>query len=175
MEKVLWRSDPRGPAPCKQGYDLGRFRKPQRKCMGEAIREIRSLRKTGHWIWYAFPQMKGLGKSPLSEYYGIVSVGEAKAFDADRRLGKRLRKLFSELALLPDGVRAEDVFGELDARKVRSCATLFWLATGRDVYRSALDKLFYGVCDPITVKLAYGTVRSAAGSGPGIDADGALD
>lgn len=121
---------------------LDRFLDGQRFGYDCALDEIRNGRKTGHWIWYVFPQMRGLGHSPNSMYYGISSFEEAQAYLDHPVLGERLRKISAEL-LMHAGMDAADILGPVDARKVRSCMTLFDKVSPDDIFAQVLDT-FYG-------------------------------
>lgn len=121
---------------------LDRFLDGQRFIYDCALEEIRDGRKTGHWIWYVFPQMRGLGHSPNSMYYGISSIEEAQAYLGHPVLGERLRQISAEL-LKHDGMDAVDILGPIDAKKVRSCMTLFDMVSPEDIFAQVLDT-FYG-------------------------------
>ena len=103
---------------------LKRFLDAQEQMYGMALAEVKRGKKLSHWIWYIFPQLKGLGKSGNSHYYGIDNLEEAKAYLQHPVLGTRLREITTTFLEL-SGVNAKDVFGYLDAMKVRSCMTLF--------------------------------------------------
>jgi uncharacterized protein (DUF1810 family) len=115
-----------------------------------ATAELRGGRKTGHWMWFVFPQIAGLGYSPTSRTYAITSLEEARAYLAHPVLGPRLIECATILLGLP-GRTAEQIFGELDAQKLRSSATLFMhAAPGQPVFRQILDQYFGGVPDSAT-------------------------
>jgi uncharacterized protein (DUF1810 family) len=115
----------------------------------EVLEELRSGRKTGHWMWFIFPQIAGLGHSPMSERYAIRSLAEAHAYLAHPLLGARLREC-AGLVLEITGRTAEEIFGPIDARKLRSCMTLFHRAAPEEpVFRDVLDR-FAGSADPRT-------------------------
>jgi len=116
----------------------------------EAVEELRRGRKTGHWIWFVFPQIAGLGRSPTAQRYAISSVDEARAYLAHPVLGPRLTACAGILAGQA-GRSAEQIFGGLDAMKLRSCMTLFAAADpGTGVFRAVLDQYFDGLPDPAT-------------------------
>ena len=132
---------------------LSRFRQPHQADYSRALSEIRNGRKTGHWIWYIFPQMKGLGTSGMSDYYGISGIEEAKAYLADPVLGPRLVEISEALMELKEKDAAK-IFGFPDVLKVRSCMTLFDAASGEDsVFRSVLDAYYGGEKDERTLRL----------------------
>ena len=122
---------------------LSRFLKAQEHSYETALREIRNGRKMSHWIWYIFPQIKGLGKSVNSEYYGITDRSEAEAFLAHPILGARLR-LITEALLAHKGKKAEAILGGIDAMKVRSSMTLFDLVSPNDIFAEVLNEFYYG-------------------------------
>ena len=124
-------------------YDLERFLEAQEMDYGMALREIHDGQKRGHWIWYIFPQIKGLGHSYNSEFYGISGTEEAKAYLNHPVLGQRLREITS--ALLNCGnPSASDILGFPDDLKVRSCMTLFDLVSPKDIFNDVLDKHYEG-------------------------------
>lgn len=134
-------------------YDLSRFREAQQANYSCALSEIRAGRKTSHWIWYIFPQLKGLGKSPLSEYYGIQDLGEAKAYLADPVLASHLVEICNALLELETD-DATRVMGRPDDIKLKSSMTLFDAATeSSDVFRRVLDKYFRGKKDRRTLRM----------------------
>ena len=112
-----------------------------------ALEEIRIGRKRSHWMWFVFPQLKGLGHSYNADYYGVAGADEALAYWRHPVLGKRLREI-TEALLLSDGLSARQIFGEVDAMKLRSSMTLFWKVTEEELFRKVLDKYYEGkMCD----------------------------
>jgi len=105
-------------------YDLERFVTEQRNVYDHVLAELRSGRKTGHWIWFIFPQVAGLGRSWMSQRFAIASLAEARAYIDHPVLGPRLREVTAIVLATPDRT-AEEIFGSLDAMKVRSSMTLF--------------------------------------------------
>lgn len=133
-------------------YDLERFIKAQEQAYELALSEIKSGHKYSHWIWYIFPQIKGLGFSSTSEYYGIDGLGEAKAYMENPILRKRLLEISEVLLTLPSS-DAGDVMGYPDDLKLRSSMTLFAEAAPEfDVFQKVLDKFFDGEKDRKTLK-----------------------
>lgn len=133
-------------------YDLDRFRRAQRGEYEEALAEIKRGRKNGHWMWYIFPQLSGLGMSATSLYYGIRGLGEAKAYLADPVLGERLREISSALLEIPTN-NAREVFWYPDDLKLRSCMTLFAAADPEtELFQKVLDKFFDGKPDELTLE-----------------------
>jgi len=127
-------------------YDLERFLQAQDSGWGsynDALKEIREGKKLSHWIWYVFPQIKGLGHSYNSEFYGISGKDEAKAYLEHAVLGIRLREITK--ALLECGnPSANDILGFPDVLKVKSCMTLFDLVSPNDIFKEVLDKYYEG-------------------------------
>ena len=116
-----------------------------------AVAELRAGRKTSHWMWFVFPQIVGLGYSPTSQRYAIISLGEARAYLAHPVLGARLIECAAILTGLA-GRTAGQIFGEVDALKLRSSITLFMhAAPGEPVFGQVLDQYFGGELDPATV------------------------
>lgn len=136
-------------------FDLARFAAAQDAggSYQRAVAELRNGRKVGHWMWYVFPQVAGLGQSPRSKLYALSSVAEARAYLADPVLGPRLRECAEILTGL-SGRTAEQVFGGIDAMKLRSCMTLFQhAAPGEPLFREVLEQYFGGLPDPMTERL----------------------
>jgi uncharacterized protein (DUF1810 family) len=118
----------------------------------EVVSELRSGRKSSHWMWYVFPQVKGLGQSSMANHYGIASLAEAQAYLQHPVLGPRLIEC-AQLLLAIDGKGATDIFGSLDAIKLRSSMTLFSRADPKQgVFRQVIDKYFQGSEDQETIK-----------------------
>lgn len=135
---------------------LDRFLSAQQGVYESALAEIRQGRKTGHWMWFIFPQLRGLGRSATAEYYGIDSIGEARAYLAHPVLGSRLRQCVEALASI-DRESAEAVFGPVDSLKLRSSLTLFaQAAPDEPLFAAALDRWFDGRADPLTLDLLRG-------------------
>ena len=133
-------------------YDLQRFVAAQDAggTYQRAAAELRGGRKASHWMWFIFPQIAGLGYSMASRTYAISSVEEARAYLAHPVLGPRLIECAAILAGL-HGRTAEQIFGGVDAVKLRSSVTLFMhAAPGEPVFRLVLDKYFGGVPDDAT-------------------------
>lgn len=132
-------------------FDLERFVRAQDDVYAGVLAELRAGRKTGHWIWFIFPQMAGLGRSPTSRFYAITSLEEARAYLAHPVLGPRLLACVDEVLASPAGVSAVDIFGELDARKVQSSMTLFWRANpGEPRFAAMLERFYDGEPDAAT-------------------------
>lgn len=137
----------------EKNYDLSRFASAQQRDYAIALREIQGGRKRSHWMWYIFPQLKGLGMSCTAQLYGIEGLGEARAFLADPYLGGNLREICAALLEL-DTNDASYVFGYPDDLKLRSSMTLFKLASDGDtVFGEVLQKFYSGREDQRTREL----------------------
>ena len=133
-------------------YDLQRFVAAQDAggTYDRATAELRDGRKTSHWMWFIFPQIAGLGYSPASRTYAITSLAESRAYLAHPVLGARLVECAQILTRVP-GRTAEQIFGEVDALKLRSSVTLFMhAAPDEPAFRQVLDQYFDGVSDSAT-------------------------
>jgi uncharacterized protein (DUF1810 family) len=132
--------------------DLSRFVDAQERVYDDALGELRAGRKTSHWMWFVFPQIAGLGRSPTAQHYAIASLGEAEAYAAHPVLGPRLRECVRALTEL-EGRSAEQVFGGIDAMKLRSSMTLFARAAPDEpLFRAVLERYFGGEEDPATLE-----------------------
>ncbi len=109
-------------------YNLGRFTEAQDPVYMTAHTELRQGRKTGHWMWFIFPQIAGLGHSPAARKYAIASLHEARAYLEHPVLGNRLREC-TEAVTQVEGVNIQQILGHPDDLKFRSCMTLFAHAT----------------------------------------------
>ena len=136
-------------------YDLERFVAAQEHRYTFALQEIRDGCKQGHWMWYVFPQMKGLGHSEKSRYYGIESAEEAEAYLAHPLLGKRLQEVSIALLGLPTS-NPQTVFGYTDSLKLRSSMTLFYQVSQYIVFERVLKKFFGGEMDQKTISILEG-------------------
>jgi uncharacterized protein (DUF1810 family) len=133
-------------------FDLQRFVTAQAGAFPMALAEIQRGRKRGHWMWFVFPQISGLGSSETAHAFAIGSLSEAKAYLDHPLLGARLRECLAALQDLPP-TTPEVVFGELDARKLRSSLTLFIESGGGALFQAALDRWFEGRKDVMTLKI----------------------
>ena len=132
---------------------LERFIEPQEQDYEQALKEIRNGRKVSHWIWYIFPQLRGLGKSYMSDYYGIRDLDEAKAFLQDPYLGKHLQEI-SEALLNLDNDNATQIMGRPDDMKLKSSMALFACADPENaVFEKVLEKFYNGHKDGRTLKM----------------------
>jgi uncharacterized protein (DUF1810 family) len=137
-------------------HNLQRFIDAQDRIFETALAELRSGRKRSHWMWFVFPQLAGLGHSPTAQYYGIASLGEARAYLEHPLLGDRLRQCVE--ALLPwAGKRtSEKILGPIDALKLRSSLTLFDQVATNDIFAAALGAFYAGERDDRTLALLNG-------------------
>ena len=130
--------------------DLDRFVSAQEGVYAGAIDELRRGRKVGHWIWFIFPQVAGLGYSAMSQRYAISSLDEARAYLAHPVLGPRLREC-AEAVLATTGRTALEIFGSIDAMKLRSSMTLFHRAAPDEpVFAQMLQRFFDNRADDAT-------------------------
>ncbi|CAA0133490.1 Uncharacterised protein [Mycolicibacterium vanbaalenii] len=133
-------------------FDLGRFVEAQDHVYPTVLTELRAGAKRSHWIWFVFPQMRGLGHSAPAHRFGISSLAEADAYLQHPVLGSRLREC-AGLLLAVDGRTATEIFGHPDDLKVRSSMTLFARVDRDPVFRAVLDKFYDGCEDPATLEL----------------------
>jgi uncharacterized protein (DUF1810 family) len=133
--------------------DLQRFVDAQRGSYAGAREELRSGRKRSHWMWFIFPQLKGLGSSATAQMYAIRSLAEARAYLAHPLLGPRLEEV-TRLMLAARRHSLHDILGSPDDMKFRSSMTLFAAAAGvGSIYETALNELCGGARDPRTLAL----------------------
>ena len=136
--------------------DLERFRDAHRRDFAQAYAEIQNGYKETHWMWYIFPQIQGLGRSSTAKYYAISDIEEAVEFLSDPYLGDNLRAISKEL-LSKSTNDAEDIFGYIDAMKLKSSMTLFHVAgemcDENRVFYDVLTKYFNGELDEKTLEL----------------------
>jgi uncharacterized protein (DUF1810 family) len=137
-------------------FELQRFRDAQEQggAYATALAELRAGRKRSHWIWFVFPQIDGLGSSPMARRYAIRSLEEARAYLADDVLGPRLHECCQALLGLDANAAAETVLGGIDALKLRSSMTLFGLAApGEPLFGRILTRWYGGEGDAATERL----------------------
>ena len=117
-----------------------------------ALAQLRSGRKTGHWMWFVFPQVAGLGRTETSRFYEVRSLAQARAYLAHSVLGPRLRACVDALLSLPDGATADGAMAsDVDAAKLRSSLTLFLRAAPGDAqFAGVLDRFWAGIPDART-------------------------
>ena len=131
---------------------LARFVEAQANSYAAALAEIRAGAKRTHWMWFIFPQLRGLGQSPTAHDYGIASLEEARAYLEHELLGPRYRACLDALQQLATSDPVA-VFGSIDAIKLRSSLTLFEAAEPDPLFASAIDRWFGGERDAATIKL----------------------
>lgn len=135
-------------------FDLQRFVKAQDPVYTTVLAELSEGRKRSHWMWFIFPQLRDLGRSPTARFYGIAGQDEAGAYLAHPVLGSRLAQA-TETVLAVQGRTLHEIFGSPDDLKFRSSMTLFAQAAaeGGDLYRKALDRFCDGRPDDATLTL----------------------
>jgi len=132
--------------------NLQRFVDAQNAVYQQVLRELRKGQKESHWMWFIFPQLRGLGHSHMATVYGIASRQEAQAYLAHTILGARLKEC-TELVNQIEGRSIEEIFGSPDDMKFRSSMTLFERAARHNqVFQDALQKYFAGQPDPLTLE-----------------------
>lgn len=137
-------------------FDLQRFVDAQAPVWDDVLAELRRAKKRTHWMWFVFPQLAALGRSGTAKFYGIGGADEARAYLSHPVLGARLHECCA-LLLRANGVSAQDIFGEIDAMKLRSCLTLFEAVSPQTpVFGKCLDRYFAGERDALTTELLVG-------------------
>lgn len=137
------------------GDPLARFVDAQSTVWADVLAELTAGAKRTHWMWFVFPQLRGLGRSATAQYYGIASAGEARAYWAHPVLGPRLRQCAQALLALR-GRSAQQIFGSPDDLKLRSCMTLFAeVAPDEPLFRQVLDRCFGGQRDELTLRALH--------------------
>jgi uncharacterized protein (DUF1810 family) len=132
---------------------LDRFIEAQAPVYAQALAELRAGQKQSHWMWFIFPQIAGLGQSPMSRTYAIQTLAEARAYLAHPVLGARLREC-CQAVMNVRGKSAEDIFGAVDAMKFRSCLTLFAEVDHDEVlFFNLLETHFDGDADEATLEI----------------------
>jgi len=132
-------------------YKLERFVEAQERLYPEVCAELRRDRKSSHWMWFVFPQIRGLGHSPMAQRFAIASLAEARAYLGHPVLGPRLREC-TQLVIDVEGRTALEIFGSPDDIKFRSSMTLFSLAAPDEpLFKTALTKYFSAGPDPETL------------------------
>ena len=140
--------------PDDAAFDLERFVTAQEPVSAAVLEELRVGQKRSHWMWFVFPQLRGLGHSSMAQFYGIGSLAEARAYLAHTLLGSRLH-LCTRTVLAVDGRSLHAIFGSPDDAKFCSCMTLFSRAAAPDerVFEQALDRYCGGQADQRTLAL----------------------
>lgn len=139
---------------------IERFLRAQEKVYPQALAEIKNGKKQSHWMWYIFPQIRGLGFTDYNVYYGISNIDEAKDYLNDPILGKRLIEI-SEAVFNHQGKTALEIFGKPDDRKLKSCMTLFsQIQNTNPIFQKVLEKYFMGLSDEKTIAILTAQKRS---------------
>ena len=134
-------------------YHLDRFVTAQEPVIATVLDELRAGDKRSHWMWFVFPQLRGLGTSSMAQLFGIGSLAEAQAYLAHPVLGARLRECCTLMLQVPQR-SAREILGSPDDLKFRSCLTLFWLAEPQEpLFRACLDRFHEGAPDTRTLAL----------------------
>ncbi len=137
-------------------FNLERFVQAQQPLYARVREELAAARKRSHWIWFVFPQLRGLGSSAIARTYALASIEEARAYLAHPLLGARLREC-AGLLLGAAGADARQVMGYPDDLKLRSCMTVFAAAASepcdQHLFQAVLVKFFAGIADPLTREL----------------------
>lgn len=128
----------------EDAFQLQRFVDAQEGLFDAALAELEAGRKQSHWMWFIFPQLVGLGRSPTAQFYAIRSLHEARAFLAHPILGGRYRRSVQALTRWAGTRTAVEILGEVDALKLRSSLTLFEAASGDPLLEQALEAFFEG-------------------------------
>ena len=118
----------------------------------QALEEVKNGKKTNHWIWYIFPQLRCLGRSNRAHYYGIADRIEAERYLSNQILGSRIREI-TEALLAHKGKTALEIFGEIDAVKVRSCMTMFDFLSPNDIFGEVLESFYQSERCELTLKV----------------------
>ena len=129
-------------------FSLDRFRSAHEDSYEIALREIQAGRKQSHWMWYIFPQILGLGHSTMAMYYAIQSREEAVAYWEDSVLRSHMTEICQVLLTLDNSI--DRIMGYPDNLKLKSCMTLFYLVSGKAIFKEVLDRFFDGRMDEYT-------------------------
>ena len=133
-------------------FNLNRFLGAQESYYADALKEIKQGYKQSHWIWFIFPQMRGLGRSPMAENYGITSIEEARAYLENPTLKQRLIEISTALLQHKGKSTAYEILGTIDAIKVRSSMTLFDHIMPHAIFADVLNAFYNSQRDELTLK-----------------------
>lgn len=133
---------------------MRKFLVMQKKYYKVALAEIKSGKKKTHWIWFIFPQLRGLGVSQMSYYYGLENLDEARDYFRNKQLRQNLLEITTELYALKKR-NIIKIVGEIDAMKIQACMTLFYIATREMLFRKVLDKYYGGEFHTETMQKIY--------------------
>jgi uncharacterized protein (DUF1810 family) len=137
-------------------YNLQHFVDAQEGTFDRALAELRTGSKQSHWMWFVFPQLASLGRSPTAQFYGIGSIDEARAYLAHPLLGARLRQCVETLLPWADRRTADQILGSVDALKLRSSLTLFDQVETGSLFARGIDAFYGGKQDERTLALLNG-------------------
>ena len=137
-------------------FQLQRFVDAQERSFEVALAELHAGKKQSHWMWFTFPQLAGLGRSPTAQFYGIRSLQEARAYLAHPLLAQRYRDALVALRAWAELRTADEILGPVDAMKLRSSLTLFENASGDPLFADAIQA-FFGGPDDATLRLLQRT------------------
>lgn len=146
-------------------YNLARFLEAQAECYDRVLAELHAGRKQSHWMWFVFPQLAGLGHSATARYFALSGAREAAAYLDHDVLGKRLQTCCDALLQLKE-VRAIDIFGAVDAIKLRSCVTLFDSLEPGQTFARVVERYYGGTRDPATLALLDAPATALPQSSP---------
>lgn len=133
--------------------EIDKYIKGYKENYERVLEELERGYKIGHWMWFIFPQLKGLGKSNFSDYYGLNGIGDAKEFYRNRFLRRRMSRLFRTVNSFGSSFHLRQFFGETDSKKFHSCATIFYIATGDRSFKKPIEKFFNGELDENTMSI----------------------
>jgi uncharacterized protein (DUF1810 family) len=144
-------------SPSANGHDLDRFVAAQAPVFDDVLAELAAGAKRTHWMWFVFPQLASLGRSATARHFGITDLAHAQAYWRHPLLGPRLRQCCALLDALPPGATPLQVFGPVDALKLRSCLTLFERAVPDEpLFAQLLQRGYGGERDPLTLQALDG-------------------
>jgi uncharacterized protein (DUF1810 family) len=130
--------------------DLARFHQAQNPVIDTVLAELAAGQKRSHWMWFIFPQLRSLGRSPTAKFFGVYDLTEARAYLADPILHERLETCAATM-LDHDDKSATQILGPIDVLKLRSSMTLFSMAGGAAIYTDVLSQFYHGETCPLTV------------------------
>ena len=133
-------------------YNLDRFISAQKEYYDIALKEIRNGEKRSHWMWFIFPQIKGLGETDISKYYAIESIDEAKAYLNNEDLSRNLIEITNAILDVKNKTAVE-ILGFPDYYKLRSSMTLFYEASKNELFKRVVDKYYNSELDDLTLKI----------------------
>ena len=130
-----------------------RFLEAQNYWIDTVKRELKAKKKVSHWIWFIFPQLKGLGESLMSNYYGLDGIEDAKEYYKNKQLRRNLENCLSIVYEYEGIEEVDSCLGKIDTMKLHSCVSLFYLATKESIFENILKKFFNGILDEKTILL----------------------